>query len=103
MALIKCSECRQEVSENATSCPHCGNPLKTNTVNVQTAPDKPIELEFTSKKWKRVILVAVVIMVGGLILFGNLKGDEKFIGIVVVIIGFFVGLVGKIGAWYSNR
>ena len=28
MALIKCTECGKEISENAASCPHCGNPIK---------------------------------------------------------------------------
>lgn len=27
MALIKCSECGRDVSDKASSCPHCGNPL----------------------------------------------------------------------------
>ncbi len=29
MALIKCSECKKDVSENATNCPNCGNPINT--------------------------------------------------------------------------
>ena len=28
MAMVKCRECRQQVSSRATSCPHCGNPIK---------------------------------------------------------------------------
>ena len=28
MALIKCSECKKQVSDKAVSCPHCGFPLK---------------------------------------------------------------------------
>lgn len=27
MALIKCSECGREVSDKATTCPHCGCPI----------------------------------------------------------------------------
>lgn len=30
MALIECSECGHMVSENAKSCPNCGNPIKSN-------------------------------------------------------------------------
>lgn len=26
--LIECSECKQEVSDQAESCPHCGNPIR---------------------------------------------------------------------------
>ena len=28
MALIKCPECGQEISDQATSCPNCGCPMK---------------------------------------------------------------------------
>jgi len=28
MALVKCDECGKEISSNAESCPHCGNPMK---------------------------------------------------------------------------
>ena len=27
MALIRCSECKKEVSDKASNCPHCGNPI----------------------------------------------------------------------------
>lgn len=27
MALIKCPECRKEISDKARECPHCGYPL----------------------------------------------------------------------------
>lgn len=37
MAMIKCPECGKEISENATSCPNCGNPVK----KVQTPPSTP--------------------------------------------------------------
>ena len=31
MALIKCNECGNEISDKATTCPKCGNPLQTST------------------------------------------------------------------------
>lgn len=31
MALVKCEECRKEVSEKATACPACGAPIATET------------------------------------------------------------------------
>lgn len=30
MAIIKCPECLNDVSDKAQSCPHCGNPIDTN-------------------------------------------------------------------------
>lgn len=39
MALIKCSECGREVSDKASTCPNCGNPIKSkNSFNLK----KPI-------------------------------------------------------------
>jgi predicted amidophosphoribosyltransferase len=29
MSLITCPDCRKEISDQATSCPHCGRPLNT--------------------------------------------------------------------------
>lgn len=40
MALIKCNECGKEISDQATTCPHCGNPVSqtTNTSNQPKCP-----------------------------------------------------------------
>lgn len=32
MSLIKCKECGEKVSSNASSCPHCGNPIKLDEI-----------------------------------------------------------------------
>lgn len=38
MSLIICTECGESVSENAVSCPHCGNPLTAkNNVHQQVS------------------------------------------------------------------
>jgi hypothetical protein len=34
MALISCSECGKQVSDKASSCPNCGNPMTTPRINV---------------------------------------------------------------------
>ena len=60
MSLIKCPECQKEVSSAATSCPHCGYPLKAdkkeiadNTMKCTAEVDypQPISNEWI-KKWK---------------------------------------------------
>lgn len=33
MALIQCSVCGKDISENATACPHCGEPMKNERVS----------------------------------------------------------------------
>lgn len=51
MALINCSECGKEVSENATTCPNCGNPINKKGVNAKTtAPLPPPTYEQIPKK-----------------------------------------------------
>lgn len=39
MALIKCPECGGQVSDKASSCPHCGYPMSENTVNTTAVND----------------------------------------------------------------
>ncbi|WP_123592198.1 zinc-ribbon domain-containing protein [Salinisphaera orenii] len=39
MALIKCAECTNEVSDSAVSCPKCGAPVKS--IPTQTGPSCP--------------------------------------------------------------
>ena len=41
MSLVKCPECGREVSTLATSCPHCGCPLGTQTAQQPQAPNSP--------------------------------------------------------------
>lgn len=33
MALMKCPECGNEISDKAKKCPRCGYPIKTNSLN----------------------------------------------------------------------
>lgn len=40
MALIKCPECGKEVSENAESCPSCGNPMPKSNGGAQRPKKK---------------------------------------------------------------
>jgi hypothetical protein len=42
MALIRCSECSGQVSDQAVACPHCGYPLKP----TQTATEVSVEERF---------------------------------------------------------
>lgn len=41
MALINCPECRKQVSDQSTSCPSCGYPIKQNTVSPVPSPFPP--------------------------------------------------------------
>ena len=40
MALINCPECSKNISDQATSCPNCGHPIKNNeSQRVKTSED----------------------------------------------------------------
>jgi len=94
MALIKCSECNKEVSDQATTCPACGNPLKEKIVTVQ----------LTSKRWKLIKLISwTVFLIGLLNAFGGSTPLAKVLGSSAAIAGFIGILVGKFGAWWTNK
>lgn len=38
--LMKCSDCGKDVSKRAVSCPHCGAPLRTNSI-IEATPSMP--------------------------------------------------------------
>lgn len=40
MAIIKCPECGQDVSDKATSCPKCGYPI--NKIEIETEEDRVV-------------------------------------------------------------
>lgn len=62
MALIKCPECNNKVSDQADSCPKCGYELKkTNTEKVKKV----------SKGNLKYLIIGLVIIVGGYLIFGK--------------------------------
>jgi uncharacterized membrane protein YvbJ len=106
MALIKCSECGHEVSDEALSCPNCGHPLKS--IN-QITQQSPVTIEQTSKKWKWVKLVSAIFIIIGLFLFlsglsnGGFENSKTGLGFFIAFVSFIGLLVGKFGAWWTNR
>lgn len=100
MSIIKCSECGHDVSENATACPNCGNPLVTTRM---FGDNKPLTIQKTLKKWKFMKLISWVFLVLGVI---SVLSNDEGIGLGIGITGIFLGIVGLItatlGAWWSN-
>ncbi len=65
MALIKCQECGQDVSDKAFSCPHCGNPMhiySALTEKVSTPVGLSVSLKENKKvfSFKRVVRVVII-------------------------------------------
>ncbi len=103
MALIKCPECKREVSDRAMSCPSCACPL-----------ERAMTTGATGKKWKGIQLVSLgaiflgilvafsttmsqggayagFLIVGGLI--GLLAGTQVFMYLVAVYWGALLGII----------
>ena len=99
MALIKCSECGKEISDKATTCIHCGNPIfqeKVKAMNKKKWEDlnyedknKIIAYRKTLKQWwcfER--FLPLLIMFGGfLLLIFCFMVNFRFSIIVFLIIG----------------
>jgi hypothetical protein len=61
MALIKCTECQQTISDKAVSCPHCGAPRNAMEVPPPLPPSRPQQ---TQKKGSIARQAAVYILAG---------------------------------------
>ena len=44
MALIQCSECGKQISSNAESCPHCGNPIQKKHTDISSYEHKTVRV-----------------------------------------------------------
>lgn len=74
MALIKCPECNQSISDKATKCPKCGYPIqeflssKTEEIQVESETENPVNAENsadiqqipTQKKSKKKVFLAII-------------------------------------------
>lgn len=77
MALILCKECGREISDAATTCPHCGAPVK---------PSKPTTSN-TASYIKIAILAACIFGVTGSICMYNRDGIwEENLGVLSLIL-----------------
>jgi len=106
MTLTRCGECGRDISDKAPSCPSCGNPIK---VQVSTDLNNPIQVEpiLTSKKWKKVKLVAWGVTIFGFFLTfsGEFTPDRAGFnfGFLLLFVGVIAIIVGKVGAWYADK
>lgn len=84
MALIKCSECGQMVSDKAVRCPKCGCPTKEKTVLHQEDAARNVmpvydEEESHTNKWLYVVIALLLAAIagGGYWWYSQSKGHQK--------------------------
>lgn len=79
MALIECPECGKKISENAESCPNCGNPMNKKK-EIDTAK---IDAEFDAQKKSssnigctKGLLIVGAVFIFGIILMSSFSGGS---------------------------
>ena len=92
MALIRCPECRREVSDSADSCPHCGYKIEKATLEKFV----PVSTELSSSKpTSSEIVKAVICFVLGIptLLWGILTMAAGY-GFIMLALGLIVTIMG---------
>ncbi len=91
MALIKCPECQNEVSDKATSCPHCGFPIHNvekndNPEEVKTSQGKPPKIKKAKHKGKMKVVVISLLLIliaslsaGAFFLYPKIKYEQAIV------------------------
>ena len=104
MALIKCPECKTDISDKARSCPKCAYPIaellniaKDNTE--QPVKDKVQTIEQTGKEYKTQILLSVALTVLGILLVFI---GGYYLGFFLLFAGVVWFFVARTSAWWHH-
>ncbi len=94
MALIKCPECRSEVSDRADKCPKCAYPLDKNTSS------KVKEVQLTKKKHKKSMIWAALMGVIGFLML--LSEKTMTLGILIIGVTIIYSVIIKIRVFWDH-
>lgn len=89
MALIKCSEYGQIVSDKATTCPHCGKAITTE-VKEKGNGDKSI----TFLRWSITAYALVKIIIDIMAIICDSIADLPIIEVVIALLSFIFVIIG---------
>ena len=98
MALIECPECKQQVSSEAKSCPHCGYPLKQKVIEEKPKDDEKRKSFTVGYRCGPggIIAAVIIILIFGLFAIGGAivcfihsasTNGLTFLGFVVLALG----------------
>lgn len=76
MALIICTECGREISDKASICPHCGNPMSNNTIASDTPKHSALSNQKIFKVVLPIILILLVVVSATVVHLNNVKKGE---------------------------
>lgn len=96
MAMITCSECGNNVSDQANVCPHCGIRMQQQAVVIANP--------YHGKK--NMLLGKLLAVIGPfLIMFSFFSGKSGLflLGIVLIFLGAIILVIGRIQHWWHWR
>ena len=109
MALVKCPECKKEVSDTAETCPHCGYRLKKpisrpTTTYYSNRASNIVERDHDMKHIGGIIS-GIIVIIFGIVLFClcGMKEAQAYseVKAILIIGGIILIIVGIIGIAYS--
>lgn len=82
MALIKCSECGNSVSDTAKTCPHCGYNLSAEkkSENIKQKKEDFTNKMKSDKTKKNIKIIAVILVIIGVLYYANSARYAAFSG-----------------------
>lgn len=101
MALINCPECAKSVSDKAANCPDCGFPIyqaASSGGNIASI-DPATTIEQTSKKWKKIKIIAGLLILIGIIVSSS---DSPAIGAWILFAGLCSAVYAGFGSWWHH-
>lgn len=106
MALITCSECSNQVSDKAESCPKCGAPI-ANARETVAAGTTVHTIQGTAKKFKLQTLLSITLLIIGfvwMITISSVPQEEVSpVPGLLIFIGIVWYLVNRFRIWWHHK
>lgn len=121
MARMRCPECRESLTiyyedlGETMECPCCDEPFVVTEDGLEAIERRPrprryddnygrrpVTIEQTSKTWKVVILIGLLLLFGGVAGCVAERGGSTNVGAPIAGLGLAVLFAGKLGAWWDH-
>jgi hypothetical protein len=105
MSLIRCPECASQISDRATTCPHCGVPMRAQARADGTSRpslEGAITTQATGKTYKALQLSGAVVIAAAVASCGAAVPASGSWSGVVFLTGMVLYVAGCVRAWWNH-